>query len=443
MTVGFRRAEILVAVLTSAGAVAIVTAAIAVLEPYVPVLSLGVVYLFAVLPVAVAWGLPYAIAVSVAGMLAFNWFYLPPRHTFSLSDGANWFALAIYLVTAVVVSDLAARARRRARESEQRSRESALLARIGTALLRGVGIREELDRIGADAAAVLGVAAVTIELGPAGEGYPLRAGDREIGRLVVSSGERPEPVVVARFLPSLASLVAVALDQEALEREDAVKTALLRAVSHDLRSPLTAISAAVSGLEDSGLRLGANDRAGLLETIRIESDRLAGLVSNLLDLSRLEAGAAQPHPELWTVDELVGRALEELHGGHERVQVALARELPPVQVDAAQIQRVLVNLLENALKFSAGAVRVEGRPEAGEVVLEIHDEGPGLAPDEAERVFQPFHRGAAQRPGAGLGLAIARGFAEANGARVWAEPGRGGGCFVLTLPALSEAAVGA
>src|SRR5216110_3898657 len=129
-----KRGELAVGLLASAGAVAFVTAAIAVLKPYVPVLSLGVLYEFAVLPVAVLWGLWLATAVSIASMLAFNWFFLPPTHTFALSDGANWFALAVYLVTAIVVSDLAARARRRAREAEQREREAALLARIGSAL---------------------------------------------------------------------------------------------------------------------------------------------------------------------------------------------------------------------------------------------------------------------------------------------------------------------
>src|SRR5437762_2685390 len=177
-------AEAIVAALASAGAVALVTAAIAVARPYVPVLSLGVVYVFAVLPVAVVWGLAYAIPVSVASMLAFNWLYLPPTHTFALRDGANWFALAVYLVTAIVVSELAARARRRAREAEQRAREAALLAQIGSALLRGVGVREELELIGAEAAQVLGVAAASIELGPGGTGYALRAGGREVGKLV-------------------------------------------------------------------------------------------------------------------------------------------------------------------------------------------------------------------------------------------------------------------
>ena len=406
----------LVAALASAGAVALVTAAVALVKPYVPVLSLGVLYVFAVLPVAVVWGLVLAIPVSIASMLAFNWFYLPPTHTFELQDGANWFALAVYLVTAVVVSELAARARRRAHEAEQRAREAALLARIGSALLQGVGLREELDLIAAETAEVLGVAAASIELAPGAKGFPLRAGAREIGALVVPSGEEPDPAVLQRFGPALASLLAVAQD-------DALKTALLRTVSHDFRSPLTAISTAVDGLEDDALALDERDRAGLLETIRLESDRLTRLVANLLDLSRLEAGGVTPRAELWTVDELVGQALDALPGS-ERVVVDLDADTPPVEVDAAQLQRVLANLLENALKFSPGQVRVRGDG----LRLEVLDDGPGLAADELERVFEPF-----EGSGSGLGLAIARGFAEANGARLWAEAGAGGR-FVLLLP---------
>ncbi|HEV8685666.1 MAG TPA: DUF4118 domain-containing protein, partial [Gaiellaceae bacterium] len=198
--------------------VAAVTGAIYALRPLAPVLSLGVLYLFAVLPVAVLWGLAYAIPVSIASMLAFNWFYLPPRHTFALEDGANWFALAVYLVTAVVVSDLAARARRRAREAEQRAREATLLAHVGSALLHGVGIQEQLDLIGSEAAEALGVAAASIELGPGAEGIPLRVRDRDVGALVVPTGETPDPRVLARIAPSLASLLALA-------QEDAAKTA--------------------------------------------------------------------------------------------------------------------------------------------------------------------------------------------------------------------------
>ena len=359
------RVELGVGLLASAGAVVFVTAAIAELKPYVPVLSLGVLYVFAVLPVAVFWGIWLAVLVSVASMLAFNWFFLPPTHTFQLSDGANWLALAVYLVTAIVVSALAASARRRAELAELREREAAALA-----------------------------------------------------------GE--------------------VLEAEALRRSDAIKTAVLHAVSHDLRSPLTAIVAASSVLANPELVLADADRVELISTIRSEAERLDRIVGNLLDLSRLDGGVAAPHPELWPPEELVGRAVEELGPEAERVTADIDADAPPVRVDAVQIERVLVNLLDNALKFSPPGTPVQVRAEErdGELLIHVIDQGPGVAAGEREAVFEPFRRGdGVATRGAGLGLAIARGFSEANGARVWAEDDPWGGHFVLALPAAERTPV--
>ena len=347
-------------------AVAAVTGAIFALRTVAPTLSLGVLYIFAVLPVAIGWGLAFAVPVSIASMLAFNFFFLPPVHTFRLADSENWFALAVYLVTGVVVSELAARARRRAVEAEEREREAAELA---------------------------------------------------------------EKTVEA----------------EALRRSDAAKTALLRAVSHDLRSPLTAIKAATEGLESTAFRLGSSERAELLAAIRLEAERLDRLVANLLDLSRLEVGAVNISPELWSVDELVGRALDALGLDATRVTVSLPDQMPVVEVDAGQIERALVNLLENALKFSSpeSRVSVSVDVEGGEVVVAVRDQGVGLPPEDLVAIFEPFQRGSAGsgRPGAGLGLAIVRGFAQANRGRVWAESDGRGATFFLALPTV-EAAVG-
>ena len=335
-------------VAVSVAAVAIVTAAIFGLKQVAPVLSLGVLYVFAVLPIAVWYGLGYAIAVSVASMLAFNFFFLPPLHTLAMTDSENWVTLAVYLVTAVVVSELAALARRR-------------------------------------------------------------------------------------------SMAAV--EAEALRRSDAVKTAVLHAVSHDLRSPLTAIRVASEGLDSGSVRLDEADRAELLDTIRLETARLERLVSNLLDLSRLEAGAARPQPELWSIDELISRTLEGLGAEAARVSIVDTHEAPPVRVDAAQLERVLVNVLENALRLSSPAdpVVVEVEPSADEILIRVTDRGPGLADEDLERIFEPFEHGSGR--GTGLGLAIARGFAQANACRLWAESRPGSGAtFVLGLPAAADPA---
>jgi K+-sensing histidine kinase KdpD len=313
--------------LLSLAAVAVVTGVIFALKPVAPVLSLGVLYLFAVLPVAVLWGLPYAVGVSVVSMLAFNFFFLPPTHTLQLRDSENWVALAVYLVTALAVSQLAA-----------------------------------------------------------------------------------------------------------FRRSDAVKTALLRSVSHDLRSPITAIMTATDVLEDSGEALSADERAELHAAIRLQIRRLDRSVGNLLDLSRLEAGAALPVRELWTVDGLFARALEAIGPEGERIAVELPEDSPPISVDAAQVEHALVNLLENALKFSSPTDPVELRAESvgGDVIVRIVDHGPGIPAHEQTRVFEPFHG-----VGTGLGLAIARGFLELNGGRIWVESEVGHGTtFAVAFPSV-------
>jgi two-component system sensor histidine kinase KdpD len=381
-------------------------------------------------------------------MAIFDFFFFPPYHTFRLADSRNWFALAVYLVTAVVVSELATRSRRQARES-------ALLTEIATSLLERGGVSGGLERIGAEAARVLQVEQARIELGGASapvdgaaERHPLAVGGRRVGTIYLERPRQGGASARRRLLPALASLLGVAIDRErlarealeaeALRRSDSIKTAVIQAVSHDLRTPLATIEAALDGLESRSLDLEEQDRAALLETIRLEHGRLKRLVENLLDLSRLQAGAAPPTLELWTADDLLARALGEI-GEPERVVLHAPADLPPARVDAVQIQRVLVNLLENALKFSPGQERVLVRVTAarGELVVRVVDRGPGVSEAERERIFEPFYRaGVHDQRGAGLGLAIARGFAEANGGRVWVESRVGqGASFALALPA--------
>src|SRR5581483_5935764 len=237
----------------------------------------------------------------------------------------------------------------------------------------------------------------------------------------------------------LAALLAAAIERDALARSDREKTALLRSVSHDLRSPLTAISAASEVL--LGDVLAPDERDELLTSIRLQVQRLDRLVANLLDLSRLEAGAATPVAELWPVDTLVARALEALGPDGERIDVSVPDELPAVRVDAAQVEHALVNLLENALEHSSPAEAVELSAAAveGEVVFRVVDRGPGIAAAEQESIFEPFRQGRSGAPhGSGLGLAIARGFVQVNGGRIWVDsaPGRGA-TFAVGLPAVA------
>ena len=234
---------------------------------------------------------------------------------------------------------------------------------------------------------------------------------------------------------------------EALLRSDELKTALLRAVSHDLRSPLQAIAAASGGLRFAALD---DDEQELLDTIGAESSRMSRMIENLLDLSRLNAGALPPAPDWLDPRELVEAAVAELLRGEPqtRIRVEAAADLPLVRGDGPQLQRVVVNVVENALKFSSAdeevGVRVAPRGEVVEIA--VRDHGPGVASEDAERIFEPFARGGRTRdvPGSGLGLAIARGLAAANGGalRLSSAMDGAGSTFVLELPAARDEAEG-
>jgi two-component system sensor histidine kinase KdpD len=328
-----------------------------------------------------------------------------------------------------------------------------LLAEIATSLLEHGTVGAELERISAETARALRVdqARIVLDPGPAaGEGVELNAGGRRVGSIVLSGSGGGDANARRRLLPALSSLLGVAIDRErlardafeaeALRRADAIKTALLRAVSHDLRTPLMAISTSAGALARPDFEIDEADRAELLATILSASARLDHLVGNLLDLSRLQAGAAQPDPELVDVEELVSAALAELGEQARLIEVILPEETPAVRVDAHQIERVLVNLVENALKYSPGDERVRIQVSGGvsETIVRVIDHGPGVPSTERERIFEPFHRGIRHGDvsGAGLGLAIARGFAEANGGRIWVESrSQQGATFVLALPA--------
>jgi two-component system sensor histidine kinase KdpD len=399
-----------VALAGTVAALAVATGLVYALKPVAPTLSLGVVYTPAVLLVAAAFGMRYALPASIAAMLAFNFLFLPPVHTLTLADGRNWTALGVYVVTGVVASELATRARRRAAEAEQRERETALLADAAAELLQRdavVGeIRDRADRVLAQS-----------------DEHARGRFEAALSMLLRLAGERERFEQQAR-------------EAEALRRSDAVKTTIIQSVSHDFRTPLATMAAALGGLRSSEVELSSADRAELLEALEEELSRLTRLVENLLDLSRLHADAAVPHPELWDVAELISLAVDE--AGADAVATRIDEGLPAVRVDATQAQRILVNLIDNARKFSppGSPITVSARERDGGLVVEVADRGPGLSAADAVALLEPFVRGRAVVRGAGLGLAIARGFAVANGGSLAFEPREGGGTRALvTLPA--------
>lgn len=231
------------------------------------------------------------------------------------------------------------------------------------------------------------------------------------------------------------ALEAEAVEARALRRSDELKTALLRSVSHDLRTPLTAIVAAGEALASPAL--GEDDRAVLADAVTLEGRRLTRLVENLIDLSRLEAGSAAPRRDWCSIEELARTAAVQACG-EDGFRLGIDRDVPLIRADAAQLERALFNVIENAHRHSGGQrVTVRAREVRGHLVVRVVDRGPGIPSEQLERVFEPFQRGGSRdgHSGSGLGLAIARGFVEANGGRIWAEalPGQGT-TIVIELP---------
>ena len=237
-----------------------------------------------------------------------------------------------------------------------------------------------------------------------------------------------------------------ATEAEILRRTDELKTALLNAVSHDLRTPLASIITSAGSLRHRDVRWSEEDRQQFAETIEEEALRLNQIVGNLLDLSRLEGGSLRPDKGWYDlrglVDDVLGR-LAPLTTKH-RLVVKLPESLPPILLDAVEIDQVLSNLIENATKYTpAGStILISAQPVAGEMQIEVADSGPGIPPSAIPRLFDPFYRVDTHGPrpkGTGLGLAVAKGLVEAHGGRIWAENRPGGGArFVFTLP-LSQA----
>jgi two-component system sensor histidine kinase KdpD len=449
----------------AAVAIAICTLIVFPLGHLAPLASLSVVYLPAVLVVSIIWGGALGIATAVLSAAAFNYFHLPPTGHLAIRDSRNWVALVTFLVVAAIASSVAEVARARTRDAQERRREADLAAEMARLLLRGDSLAGALPAAAARLAQTLELssAAITMEAVDGDERsvtFPLREGSARIGTLSVGgdTSEANLRRLQERVVPALEALLSAALERErllggvvetaALRRADTVKTALLRAVSHDLRSPLTAIGAAGEAIRSPSI--SEEERADMAAVIGEETQRLARLVDNLLDLSRLEAGAAEPRIEEASIDELLRASVAELGLGPEAFSLSIDRDLPPVQVDVVQMERAFVNVIENAQRHSGGhAVSVRARavrslagarerPRGDRVIVRVVDRGPGIPPAQLERVFEPFYRAGApgsEHRGSGLGLAIARGFTEANGGTLHVEslPGQGA-TFVFDLP---------
>jgi two-component system, OmpR family, sensor histidine kinase KdpD len=452
-------------ILAAVASVALATLAIYFLRKVAPVVSLSVVYLPAVLLISTFWGLVLGIFTALLSAAAFNWFHIPPTGGFTIFDSRNWVALAAFMIVAVVASTIAELARSRAEEAERRRAEADLAAALAHELLLGEDTQAALASAARRVAEALGLVSAGIELGtvapdPRRTAFALRGVDGTQMATLLVPAQLPtdtEQRLRTQVVPTLEALVAIAqrrdamqaelVETAALRRSDDIKTALLRAVSHDLRTPLTAVVAAGHALGADSLT--DQERAELSAAVVEEGTRLAGLVDNLLALSRLQAGSATPRSDWVSIEDLVSAAAEGLRGDPLDVRVTVDGDVPEIRADAAQLERAFANLLENAGRYGGGSpvyvhARLAGGREGGGVLVSITDQGPGIDAAEQERIFEPFYRGRHARAqawtGSGLGLAIVKGFVEANGGSISVQslPGQGTTFYVL-LPVAERA----
>jgi len=418
------------------------------------VVSLGVVYLIGVVVLATFWGVWLGFATAVASAGAFNFFHLPPVGRLTLADHRNWVALAAFLVVAATAGVVADVARARAAEAQTRRREADLATEMARLLLGGASLDDALATAAQRLAAAIGAASAAIEVGAVPTdarrvAFALRDGaEHQIGTLLLPAtiGAAERERIAERIVPALQSVLAAALSRAELEsglvetaalrRSDEMKTALLRSVSHDLRTPLTAIISAAGSLDAE--RPDAEQVAEVRDVVLEAGTRLASLIEKLLDLSRLQAGTERSQAGAYSLEDVLAEAIEHVPDADGRLRLSLD-ELPLLVGDASQLERAFANLIENALRYGRDQpVLVRARVVGERVRVRITDQGPGIRPGELDRIFLPFYRSAGQQgghPGSGLGLAIAKGFIEANGGRIAVEslPGQGTS-FIVEIP---------
>jgi signal transduction histidine kinase len=454
-----------------------------------PLGGILLVYLVAVVAIAVVGGFWPAVLAAITASLLVNWYFTPPVHTLTIGDGESLVDLLLFITVAVTVSSVVHLAAHRARQAARSTGEAQELLALAQTVLSGAdspfavlahltsgygGRAELLERAGGRWIAVAASAPAADRTARAAPGPDHPAGQPDGPELRVPA--RPDLILVAagqtrglteRLLHGYAAQAAAALDRdrlrtqaaqaEALAEGNRMRTALLAAVSHDLRTPLASIKASVSTLRQTDVTWTPDDEAELLATIERSADRLDALIGNLLDMSRLTAGSLQPFLRPTAIDEVAPVALRGLDAGR-RMQLRVPDDLPLVRTDPGLLERVLANLFANALAYSPPLrdPELRARPSGGSVLLEIVDHGRGV-PDELKTLmFEPFRRldgrsgpGAGREPdpaaelatagGVGLGLAVVRGFLDLMGGSVEAaDTPHGGLTMRVRLPAATD-----
>ncbi|MDQ0390598.1 sensor histidine kinase [Labrys monachus] len=483
-----RRPRLALLPMAKAGALAVgsVAAAVAIglgLQHFVPLPNVSMLFLMAVLLCALTIGRTAAIAAAILSFFTYNFFFIAPVYTFTIAEPHELFALVIFLIVAVTTGDLAGRVRDRAEGAGRRAASTQALYEFSRKLSGITSVDDVLWAAAAHAQATLGgrvILAVPIEdeltvtaawppdialdttdmtalrwafekRENAGRGtgtlpnlaFQYRPLLTPHGAVGVFGFERPEggPGLTPtedRILVAILDQTAIAVDRArlardsartaALEESEKLRSALFSSISHDLRTPLASITGAVTSLRQLGERMSAASRDDLLASIEEEAARLSRFVSNLLDMTRIEAGALNARRDWVDIADVVRAAADRARKAFpdRAIDVSIAPDLPPVRGDSALLGQVLFNLIDNAHKYGAAdtPTAIYARREGGEVLISVIDQGKGIPPADLERIFDKFYRRGkvdGRAAGTGLGLSICRGFVEAMGGTIVAE----------------------
>jgi two-component system sensor histidine kinase KdpD len=488
-----------------AGAVALVALATIVSWPlwsYLAPPNLTMLYLLCVVVAALQWGRGPAVFTAALGVLAFDFFFVPPRLTIHVADTQYLLTFAGLMLVGMVISALAGRAKDQTQAARERAAYTAALATVSTELAASGDTRSILEAVARHATAIFGARTAVLlpdggQLRPAFQSpdFNLNANELAVATWTFQHAEPAGhgtptlPAAAARYLPlrtaqgirgvlgvamadnqpldpeqrglleAFASLAAVAIEraqlvdvnrrEQAIREAERLQAALLSSISHDLRTPLVAITGALTTLADSDARLDGEGRRELIETAAEQARRLNGLVGSLLDMTRLEAGALRPRRQPVDVQDLIGAVLTPFADAlrNRPVTVTIADNLPEVPVDFVLMTQAIANVVDNAVKHTPDGTPIEIRVEAAGDGLEIRiaDRGPGIPPADLQRVFGKFQRGAPARDvgGLGLGLSISAGIVAAHGGRIVAHNRSDGpgAVITITLPSLAAAEV--
>lgn len=419
-------------------------------------------YLLAVVAITAGGGPWPGLAAAVASPLLANWYLIPPYHTLRIASGENLLELVVFVSVAAIVSWFVSIASRRALEAQRAQREASTLAALagsGNLELPEVIVEQLRRTFRLDGVAVLAEGGRLPEVLAATGNAPTEVRDADLvaplasGYVVAATGgplSADDHRVLRAFLGQLSGafeqqrLRRIAAEADALARADELRTAMLRAVSHDLRSPLAAIKASISSLRQPDVEWPDDVRDDFLESIEVGTDRLTTIITNLLDMSRIEAGVLRPVLRSVSLEDVVPGAIHGIGSRGVALTVELPADLPDVQVDPALLERVVANLVDNAVRFSpvGGSVRVRAHQAGRDVQLHVIDHGPGIPVHQRAVVLQPFHRldDSATGAGLGLGLAIADRLVVGMGGTLELRDTPGGGLtVVVTFPASAAA----